>query len=431
MIIDANTGSAYNIDDVDISQFTEMYIVSPHDDPFQEYEKVSIQLLKVDDIKKEDDGSVLQEIAIQQKIDVNSPEIKGKNEMEATDEKRDVRTPKIGDETGECVVDQEKSDVNAAVSNEEKGDVIEEERDVTGTETTDEKCDVRTPKIGDETEEKKATENVTRTEVVSESAESEGQESEKSGINKAGGKESSPKKKKANKYKKGSNSDSYDSSTEDTTTDATDKDEKEKPVVSSKIELKCFYKKDAKRGVTNSSSDKIIEIKDAKRDVTSSSDEIVFIKHDVNKGVVSIIELSTEEENVVEKRSPDLCNVKFSQTKCRIKDTVPEQRRRTRSEYQCTLARQFKNTSYHHPKNVNVGPTWDYFEDVDALTEKSDTSNTIADTSDTMDMDRDSHHDNSKDESVMYVLISFYMSHLLLSRFQYYITFFFTSRFCK
>ena len=77
--------------------------------------------------------------------------------------------------------------------------------------------------------------------------------------------------------------------------------------------------------------------------------------------------------------------------------------------------------SYHHPKNVNVGPTWDYFDDIDAL-EKSDTSNTIQeDTSDTTDRDRDSHDD----ESVMYVLISFYMSHLLLSRFQYYITFFY------
>ena len=182
MIIDANTGSAYNIDDVDISQFTEMYIVSPHDDPFQEDEKVTIQLLEVDDIKKEDNSSVLQEIAIQQKIDVNSPEIKGKNEMEATDEKRDVRTPNIGDETGEKkatenvtrsevvtgpqmeaeegkhVVDQEKSDnKKATVSNEEKGDVIEEERDVTGTEmeATDKKRDVRTPNIGDETGERR------------------------------------------------------------------------------------------------------------------------------------------------------------------------------------------------------------------------------------------------------------------------------------
>ena len=153
-----------------------------------------------------------------------------------------------------------------------------------------------------------------------ESAESEGQEREKSGINKADGKERSSQKKKANKYKKGSNSDSYDSSTEDTTTDATDKDEKEKPVVSSKIEVKRFYKKDAKHGVTNSSSDEIIKIKDAKHDVTSSSDKIVFIKHDVNKVVVSTIELRTSEiENVVEKRSPDLCDVKFSQTKCRIK----------------------------------------------------------------------------------------------------------------
>ena len=323
--------------------------------------------------------------------------------MEATDEKRDVRTPKIGDETGEKkatenvtrsevvtgpqmeaeegkrVVDEEKSNVNAAVSNEEKGDV--NANDVTGTEmeATDEKRDVRTPKIGDETGEKKATENVTRSEVVSESAESEGQESEK-------------------KKKKGSNSDSYDTSTEDTT-DTTDKDEKEKPAVSSEIQVKCFYKKDAKCDVTNE---------------TSSSDEIVFIKRDVKKVVVSTIELSTsEEENVVEKRSPDLCEVKFSQTKCRIKDTVPEERRRTRSEYQCSLARQFKNTSYNHPKNVNVGPRWDYFEDIDEIA-KSDTSNTIKEnTSDTTDKDRDSHDD----ESVMYVLISFYMFHLLLSRF--------------
>ena len=37
LIIDANTGNAYNIDKIDVSQFTEMYVVSCHDDPLQNY----------------------------------------------------------------------------------------------------------------------------------------------------------------------------------------------------------------------------------------------------------------------------------------------------------------------------------------------------------------------------------------------------------
>ena len=122
---------------------------------------------------------------------------------------------------------------------------------------------------------------------------------------------------------------------EDTTDvmgDATDKDEKEKHDVSSQIGVKKFYKKDEKH------------------DVTSSDDmEIIEIKHDIKK--VIELKVNTSEE---EKQSPDFCVVNFNQKTCRIKDTVHEERQRTRSGYQCALARQLKNTSYHHPKNVNV-----------------------------------------------------------------------------
>ena len=51
LIIDANTGNAYNIDEIDVSQFTEMYVVSCLDDPLQNYEKITLQLLD-DEIKK-------------------------------------------------------------------------------------------------------------------------------------------------------------------------------------------------------------------------------------------------------------------------------------------------------------------------------------------------------------------------------------------
>ena len=71
VLIDANTGNAYNIDDVDVSQFTDVFIVNAtSDNPLQNYQPVTLKLLDADDvlpIKKEqiDQPSVvLQEVKV-------------------------------------------------------------------------------------------------------------------------------------------------------------------------------------------------------------------------------------------------------------------------------------------------------------------------------------------------------------------------------
>ena len=47
MLIDAQTGQAHNIDDVNISQFNEVYLVNPSvDNPLQEFQTVKIQLIE-------------------------------------------------------------------------------------------------------------------------------------------------------------------------------------------------------------------------------------------------------------------------------------------------------------------------------------------------------------------------------------------------
>ena len=71
ILIDAKTGNAYNIDDVDVSQFTDVFIVNPtSDNPLQNYELVTLKLLDADDdlpIKKEwidEPSAVLQEVKV-------------------------------------------------------------------------------------------------------------------------------------------------------------------------------------------------------------------------------------------------------------------------------------------------------------------------------------------------------------------------------
>ena len=50
VLIDANMGNAYNIDDVDVSQFTDVFIVNAtSDNPLQNYQPVTLKLLDADD----------------------------------------------------------------------------------------------------------------------------------------------------------------------------------------------------------------------------------------------------------------------------------------------------------------------------------------------------------------------------------------------
>ena len=71
ILIDAKMGNAYNIDDVNVSQFTDVFIVNAtSDNPLQNYEPVTLKLLDADDdlpIKKEwidEPSAVLQEVKV-------------------------------------------------------------------------------------------------------------------------------------------------------------------------------------------------------------------------------------------------------------------------------------------------------------------------------------------------------------------------------
>ena len=182
LIIDANTGNAYNIDKVDVSQFTEMYVVSCLDDPLQNYEKITLQLLD-DEIKKEgDEQPVLQEIQVHQMTATtnenkqhtvtNPDKTEGKGDVnteakqngdEKTEEKHDAvvtEANKDHDETTERKLDvnteakqngdektEEKRDAVVTEANKDRDEITERKRDVNteakqnGDEKTEEKCD--------------------------------------------------------------------------------------------------------------------------------------------------------------------------------------------------------------------------------------------------------------------------------------------------
>ena len=124
IIIDSQTGNAYNIDEVDVSQFTEMFIVSCNDDPLQNYEKVTLQLLD-DEIKKESDDNqktVLEEIQVQQKHDVTEEKDDDVPEGEKREEKRDAMQENKGQL--DAVEPEEKRDVTEEKDNDVPDDVV-------------------------------------------------------------------------------------------------------------------------------------------------------------------------------------------------------------------------------------------------------------------------------------------------------------------
>ena len=124
IIIDAKTGNAYNIDDVDVSQFTDVFIVNAAtDNPLQNYEQVTLKLLDADDvppIKKEgtdEPAAVLQEV----QVHVHNGKKKGVEIIEISSESDNVVSS-----------DQNTHDVNVTEEKDtEKSDVQEEKLDVT------------------------------------------------------------------------------------------------------------------------------------------------------------------------------------------------------------------------------------------------------------------------------------------------------------
>ena len=195
LIIDANTGNAYNIDEIDVSQFTEMYVVSCHDDPLQNYKKITLQLLD-DEIKKEgDEQPVLQEIQVHQ-MTVTTNENK----------QHTVMNPDKTEGKHDAVVTEAKQ--NGDEKTEGKCDAVVTEANKDRDEKTEEKCDAvvtEAKQNGDEKTEGK------RDAVVTEANKNSDEKTEgKSDVGLSDDSCSSERK-----YMK--KTDSYNSETEDTT----------------------------------------------------------------------------------------------------------------------------------------------------------------------------------------------------------------------
>ena len=100
ILIDANTGNAYNIDDVDVSQFTDVFIVNTSDNPFQNYQPVTLKLIDADE--QIDQPTVLQEVSVHvqnnKEPDVDTSAVLGKcdvitEQVQVQEDKRDLMTP--------------------------------------------------------------------------------------------------------------------------------------------------------------------------------------------------------------------------------------------------------------------------------------------------------------------------------------------------
>ena len=73
MLIDVQTGQVHNIDDVNISQFNEVYLVNPSvDNPLQEFQTVKIQLIEETVTIKEEQEKIDQKVVEQIEVNVNT-----------------------------------------------------------------------------------------------------------------------------------------------------------------------------------------------------------------------------------------------------------------------------------------------------------------------------------------------------------------------
>ena len=144
VLIDANMGNAYNIDDVDVSQFTDVFIVNAtSDNPLQNYQPVTLKLLDADDVLPIKKGQIDQPSVVLQEVKVHVQT--GKNQG--------VEIIEISSESDN--VSSEKRDVADEVG---KSDGITKEKDA-------EKCD-ESESDGKETEKRKPDEEVGKGNVV-------------------------------------------------------------------------------------------------------------------------------------------------------------------------------------------------------------------------------------------------------------------------
>ena len=113
MLIDAQTGQAHNIDDVNISQFNEVFIVNPSvDNPLQEFQTVKIQLIEEMVTIEEEQEIIDQKVVEQIQVNVNTQVGDVQTKDHVTGENEDSTNPEDAspDKKRDVTVTEEKDD---------------------------------------------------------------------------------------------------------------------------------------------------------------------------------------------------------------------------------------------------------------------------------------------------------------------------------
>ena len=364
VLIDAQTGLAYNIEDIDITQFKELYVVNTDDNPLQEYKTMRIQLID------EDAGAVKTEIEVQEKITKSSTKEVNENGKEAADadsdgqgEKHVVKNAEDPNPMkGEKRVVTNAEDPNQMHSD---SDGQGEKRVVTNVTNPEKRYVTKEEKSEDLQQNKYMQEQVHDDKVKNDEKEEKTHQEVKAGTDSEGDVKiiASFKRKKIIE-------------TIDIITSSSSDDTQKKK--NTKVENTS---KKRKHDYSSSSSSE---------ETSNRPDECTLRRQKRHEAMRKL----EEERDVAmvasqDQNSPDSRDIQFSKNSVLIKDQVPRRRAEIREQYGCSLARKFISNNYRCPKDTSIGPEFDFFEDLEdlpsddqgsdtskcSLTEKSDTSN--------------------------------------------------------
>ena len=445
MLIDAQTGQAHNIDDVDISQFNEVFIVNPSvDNPLQEFQTVKIQLIEETVTIKEEQENIDQKVVEQIQVNVNTQVGDVQTKDHVTGENEDSTNPEDASPDKKCdvTVTEEKDDTTnpddartdtkcdnnnntketgetSDVTNEKEGE-NDNENDVKEDTMHEKKCD-NPEKNCDVTEDNQVKEKVnegTEEEKDKDNAKEENDTSESDIEVLAQYKEKKKNIEVIDLMTSSSDENKRDIIDEDTKEeqkrdiiDEDAKEEQKRDVIDedAKEEQKHdVIDEGVKRALKWQKVPRKIAMKRFYKGGKAYSSEGDVPEKEIEKQDGSLSDGDRHKTDV----SPDKCVVTFLKNAVKIKDTVTPRQDEVRSQYRCGLARKFIRTEYRH-KNINIGPEFDFFEDESDLSPSSDTSSkdTTDETSATSDKQEVGGEVGGEEEdSVLYVTF-FYCFH--------------------
>ena len=413
MLIDAQTGQAHNIDDVDISQFNEVFIVNPSvDNPLQEFQTVKIQLIEEMVTIKEEQENIEEKVVEQIQVNVNTQVGDVQTKDHVTGENEDSTNPEDAspDKKHDVTVTEEKDDT----TNPDDARTDTKCDNNSNTKETGETSDVTNEKEGendnknDDNPEKNC--DVIEDNQVKEKV-NEGTEEQK---DKDHAKEENDTSESDNKvlaqYKEKKKNieviDLMTSSSDENKCDVIDEDAKEQKRDVIDEDAKEEQKRDVidegvKCALKWQKVPRKIAVKRFYKGGKAYSSEGDVPEKEIEKKDGSLSDGDRHKTDV----SPDKCVVTFSKNAAKIKDTVTPRRDEVRSQYRCGLARKFIRTEYRH-KHINIGPEFDFFEDESDLSQLLDTSS--KDTTDETSATSDKQEVGGEEEdSILYVTFFF------------------------